>query len=231
MSKYRGVARDEYGNSLNGATVTVYDFGTTTLSSIYSDTELATAETNPVTASADGTYEFYAYPGFYDVQVAKSGFTTVTLDNEIIGGVMASCTGVQLGSFSPGASPDEIGNTNLGAAHLAVQYESNAFTVSILEGTYTYTGEETIIAEVSGNFAAVAAVPQVVGFFAYLNFDTTATLIGSAFINATAASQITASLVGLVELGTGDEISFAANAAAGGVVTAHASNYIVKRVG
>jgi len=85
MSYHRGVARDTLGNSLNEASVTVYDPDTTTESSIYSEETLTSALDNPFTTGEDGVYEFYCDPGYYDIEVAKSGFTTVTLSDQTIG--------------------------------------------------------------------------------------------------------------------------------------------------
>lgn len=87
MSYHRGVARDTAGNSLNEASVTVLEPGTTTEASLFSEETLTTSLDNPITTGVDGVYEFYVDPGYYDIQVAKSGFTTVTLEDEVVGGV------------------------------------------------------------------------------------------------------------------------------------------------
>lgn len=231
MSKYRGVARDEYGNSLNAATVTVYDPGTTTLSTIYSDSALSVAETNPLSAGADGTYTFYATPGYYDVQVAKAGYTTVELEDEIIGGVMAECSGVALGSFSPGVTPDEIGNTALGAAHLVAGTVSNVFTVDVAAGTYTYSGNEKITVLALMNLTcSLGTTPNVFGAYIYKNFDTSATVVAQATQTASSAAIHSVSCFGITTLEDGDEMSFAANSPTGGVVTMATSDYVIMRV-
>ena len=148
MSKYRGVARDEYGNSLNAASVTVYEQDGTTLATIYSDSELATTEANPFPAGTDGTYTFYAPPGYYDVQVAKAGYTTVTLTDELVGNVMAVFSSLDAGQkVGAGSTPNIIGNTNLGAVHLVESYESKGFSIDVDTGVMTYTGAPTIVVE------------------------------------------------------------------------------------
>jgi len=58
-----------------GATVAVYGAGTLVLSTIYSDNS-ATAKANPFTASADGSWFFYAADGRYDVKFSGGGIAT-----------------------------------------------------------------------------------------------------------------------------------------------------------
>lgn len=94
MAHHRGVARDEYGNSISGASVTVYDVGTTTASTIYSEGTLTTAEDNPLTTGDDGVYEFFCNPGTYDITITKAGYTTTTLSDVEIGSVFAVATQV-----------------------------------------------------------------------------------------------------------------------------------------
>jgi|SRR5215831_18711832 len=57
------------------ATVTVYLATTTTLATIFSD-NLGTALGNPFTAQADGTWQFWAANGLYDVQFSGGGIPT-----------------------------------------------------------------------------------------------------------------------------------------------------------
>jgi hypothetical protein len=231
MSKYRGVARDEFGNALNGASVTIYEADGTTAATIYSDTELATAESNPLTTGSDGVYEFYAYPGYYDVQVAKTGYTTTTLSNEVIGTSIASCTGANAGSIAPGVTPDEIGNTALGGVHLATQWVSNEWTVDVDTGRYTYTGDETIIVEAIASVAVQTTVAGTVGIYAYKNFAVTATIFGRTIFQCPTGSQYSGNAVGIAELDTNDYISFGINTSGGGTLSMYYSNYIIKRIG
>lgn len=64
--------------SYPGATVKVYNAGTSTLATIYSDRAL-TAKSNPFTASTTGYYSFYAADGRYDIEFSGSGIPTYTL--------------------------------------------------------------------------------------------------------------------------------------------------------
>jgi hypothetical protein len=148
MAKHRGVARDEFGNALGGASVTVLDANSSDKSTIYSDSELASALDNPFSVDPDGTYVFYASPGYYDIRVAKSGFTTTTLEDEVLGTIMSYFKINDVPAIvNIGTSLEILGNTGLGAAVLSSEYESG-FTNDILLGTMTYDGTPTIQAEV-----------------------------------------------------------------------------------
>lgn len=67
MENHADVLRDQYGNALGGATVRVYQAGSTTLATIYSDNG-STAKGNPfLTDALTGRYNFYAANGVYDL--------------------------------------------------------------------------------------------------------------------------------------------------------------------
>jgi hypothetical protein len=67
MENHSDVLRDQHGNALGGATVRVYNPGTTTLATIYSDNG-TTAKSNPfLTDALTGRYNFYATNGVYDL--------------------------------------------------------------------------------------------------------------------------------------------------------------------
>lgn len=72
---------DLEGNALSGATVTLYNQGTTTpiSATIYAnDTDLSVL-TNPLTAGTNGKVEFYlATPARLSMKIEKSGYTTTT---------------------------------------------------------------------------------------------------------------------------------------------------------
>jgi len=61
--------------SYPSCTVTVYDGGTTTLSTIYSD-ESGTPKANPFVADANGGWSFYGGVGRYDTKFSGGGITT-----------------------------------------------------------------------------------------------------------------------------------------------------------
>lgn len=58
-----------------GCTVTIYDSGTVTLSSLWSDAGGLTVKANPFTAASDGSWWAYLTPGRYDVRFSGLGIT------------------------------------------------------------------------------------------------------------------------------------------------------------
>jgi len=63
-------------SSFPSSTVTIFDAGTSTLSSIFSNSS-GSVKTNPFTASSDGSWFFYGNPGqHYDVRFSGTGITT-----------------------------------------------------------------------------------------------------------------------------------------------------------
>lgn len=79
MEHYSNVAQDQNGRAIVGATVTVYQTGTTTPAVIYSDNGL-TVKSNPFTTALDGIYDFYADNGLYDITISKVGYTSIYWD-------------------------------------------------------------------------------------------------------------------------------------------------------
>lgn len=146
MSYHRGVARDTAGNSLNGASVTVLEPGTTTESSLFSEETLTTPLDNPITTGVDGVYEFYILPGYYDIQVAKSGFTTVTLENQTVGVPFGSITSTVAGSAAVTGPADALDNT-FGNLEWGEDYASNAFSVTAAD-RLQYDGLSTVWANI-----------------------------------------------------------------------------------
>lgn len=165
MSYHRGVARDTLGNSLNDASVSVFDPGTTTESTLYSDVGQITALDNPFTTGTDGVYEFYVDPGYYDIQVAKSGFTTVTLTDQAIGtpfGYSYVATG---GTATKDGSGHDIDN-NWGTLIFSEGYPSNAFSLDV-NGKLKYDGNPKVWALIRGTIVLQATVD--IGFNPYFD--------------------------------------------------------------
>ena len=77
MQKYQDLVLNRYGDGIAGASVTVYQQGTLTLATIYSDNGVTT-KANPTTTDAYGRFSFYAADGRYDLTVSGSGLTTTT---------------------------------------------------------------------------------------------------------------------------------------------------------
>lgn len=74
MQKFFGLAQDTAGNIIPSASITVNLAGTATLATIYSSNSYA-ALANPFVADSDGTWEYFAADGRYDVVLVKAGFT------------------------------------------------------------------------------------------------------------------------------------------------------------
>lgn len=86
MARHYRAARDSVGNAIASPTITVFRAGTTEEATIHSDALLTVAKANPFTGNADGTYDFYARSGYYKVRIEKPGYTTVDIDNVLVGG-------------------------------------------------------------------------------------------------------------------------------------------------
>lgn len=74
MQRYFGLSQDTAGDIIPSVAVTVKLAGTGTVATLYSDNTY-TAQANPFTSDTDGTYEFYAQDGRYDISLVKAGFT------------------------------------------------------------------------------------------------------------------------------------------------------------
>lgn len=74
MMKYFGIAQDSLGNVLTGASISVKLAGTANDATLYSDNSY-TNLANPFTNNSDGSYQFYASNGRYDVVITKAGYT------------------------------------------------------------------------------------------------------------------------------------------------------------
>lgn len=79
LDHFSNVAQDQNGRAVSGATITVYQAGTTTLAALYSDNG-TTVKNNPFTTSLDGVYDFYAASGRYDITIKKTGYTSIYWD-------------------------------------------------------------------------------------------------------------------------------------------------------
>ncbi len=80
MQKYPGVVIDAKGGPLSGVTVQVNVAGGSA-ATIYSDNGV-TAKANPFVNDANGSFEFYAANGRYDLVLTKTGVTFVAADTQ-----------------------------------------------------------------------------------------------------------------------------------------------------
>jgi hypothetical protein len=79
LDHFSHVAQDQNGRAVSGATVTVYQAGTTTLAALYADNGV-TLKANPFTTAIDGVYDFYAASARYDITIRKTGYTAIYWD-------------------------------------------------------------------------------------------------------------------------------------------------------
>lgn len=64
---------DRRGNAQAGTLVTVYERGTSTLATLYTDRTKATEEDNPTSTNALGNVAIYADPGDYEAHIETTG--------------------------------------------------------------------------------------------------------------------------------------------------------------
>lgn len=85
---FRETIIDQFGNALSGATVTVYNEGTTTPISVimYGTDATGVILANPLTSNADGVVEFYIdTPQDVDLKIEKIGYDTRTIAHLAVG--------------------------------------------------------------------------------------------------------------------------------------------------
>jgi hypothetical protein len=133
----QGSGTQRFQQSFRGATVTVFDAGTATVSSIFSDDlGTPTAKANPFTADATtGRWDFYAANGAYDIQFSGGGIPApFTIATVTLSGITFPIINAKDGPFN--ATGD--GTTNdLTALQAAVDaLPAGKGTVYIPAGTY-----------------------------------------------------------------------------------------------
>lgn len=74
MQKFSDYLLSQNGSPIDGASIQVNLAGTSTSATLFSD-NAGTALVNPVTSEADGSFEFYAENGRYDLIPTKTGVT------------------------------------------------------------------------------------------------------------------------------------------------------------
>lgn len=81
------------GKTFPSATVTVYNTGTVTLSSIFSDSG-GTPKANPFTAGSDASWSFYIASGHYDIKFSGTGIDSPFTIADVVATDVASASGV-----------------------------------------------------------------------------------------------------------------------------------------
>jgi hypothetical protein len=83
MQKYRDIVQNLAGDAVTTASVYVYNYGTSTLATIYSDNGVTT-KANPFTVNTDGTLEFYAANGRYSLTITDPVLATKNITDLIL---------------------------------------------------------------------------------------------------------------------------------------------------
>lgn len=156
----RWCAFDAQGNAYSGALLYIFDTGTTNLSSIYSNSGLTVAASNPLTADANGLFAQWYAPeaALYDIQVKTSG--GVLLRSYVAVAAVGTDSGSLTRDFGTSrfaargsggvtyveagdASPDNIGgHMSLGgwAGTQADEIDANALLFNIVGGRFKEQG-------------------------------------------------------------------------------------------
>lgn len=117
MQRYTNLVQDNAGNALGGVTVAVYATGTSNLATLYNSNGSG-AKSNPFTNDSDGTFEFYATTGRYDIVYTKTGYTFTA----------ANYTDIKL----------------YDQADSGIAYTAPALASPTFSGTYTLSGTATV---------------------------------------------------------------------------------------
>lgn len=75
---YHGLVINTATGVGTAATIVVYETGTSTPITLYTDVD-GTAGSNPMSTDSVGRFSFFADPGIYDIQVSGAGITSYTL--------------------------------------------------------------------------------------------------------------------------------------------------------
>ena len=84
MKKYFDSVANTSGKPVSGAFVQVYNYGTTTASSIFSDAGGTVPITNPVITNSTGYFEFYAADGRYTLSITGPGISGVAITDVLL---------------------------------------------------------------------------------------------------------------------------------------------------
>jgi hypothetical protein len=161
-SYYKGVARDQYGAIIGGATIAIYLAGTTTVASVYTVSIGGTA-VNSVTADVEGVFYFYVDTSDYsNIQLFKLVISylgnTATYDNIVA-------------FYNDNYYIDALGEYGSGTAYTQATIEAaltaigttNKATMLLRPGTWAVTTDLTIPANVTLKIPAGAVLSIATG--------------------------------------------------------------------
>lgn len=171
---------DSRGNALVGAQVYVYEDGSGTLATLYSDKIKSSTVSNPVTADAYGNAEFFTVPGTYDITVKVNGVTRLT-DNVTVPVDPAdvdeqSASGhINDADDAHGATAISYDNTTSGLAATEVQAALDEIASDSASSSHTHTEADIsdlgVYADATGLSANFFPVSDGADGWTYQDFD------------------------------------------------------------
>jgi len=138
MKKYFDSLINSSGAPVVAASISVYNYGTTTLASLFGDSSGSTTLANPLTSSSAGYFEFYAADGRYTLSISVGGYPVTTITDILLDDpTNASATVVVGGS---------VDNSPIGASTPS----SGAFTTLSATGNATLGNASTDTHTING---------------------------------------------------------------------------------
>lgn len=135
---------DANGDPMSGAKVYVYDVGTTTLKSVFSDTALSVSAANPIICDSVGRHDMrYIATGSYKIVVKTTADVTVYTRDNIDGRVPVGSGALAIANGGTGATTAGAALTALGGA-TAAELADVAADVAELAGTLAATDKTHI---------------------------------------------------------------------------------------
>ena len=168
--------------SFPAATVTIYDAGTTDISTIYSDNS-GSAKANPFTSASDGGWFFYANDGRYDVKFSGTGITTP----------------FTLGDFSLfDSTGGTTGTVLMGQTSAPAIWTTATFPTTVTEGDILYGSATNVVGKLP-----VGTVGKILYTTGTLPAWTTATYPATTTANQLLYSSATNTVAGLASAASG----------------------------
>lgn len=166
MQTYWDWCQDQFGNGVEGATVSVFQSDGVTLANIYDAETGLVLIANPISTNAAGFYGFAAPNGTYIIEISGTGFATWTSPPFILYDAVfgtpgtGSVTSVALsapGIFTVAGSP--VTTTGTLALSLATQAANKVFAGPTSGGAATPTFRNLVAADISALIAIPVTVP------------------------------------------------------------------------
>jgi len=161
----QGVARDGAGNVIAGATISVYEAGTTTVANIYATASGGTA-VNSVESGTDGSFSFYVDDGDYartqkfKIVLSKSNYTSQTWDNVIL----MDASEVAAAAVLNTAGTSTSGNLPMFNDTSGLSVEDSGVALTDLLTKDDYAAHSILAADTAGTPVAVElAASQLIG--------------------------------------------------------------------